>query len=87
MARALACSAAAPLCRDGADDGEHLPALAPAERPAAARRLLRSTSLDEGEREALARAMIALVADPAFAALFAPTPWPKRPSARSWAAG
>ena len=51
---------------------EHLPALAPAERLAAARRLLRSTSLDEGEREALARAMIALVADPAFAALFAP---------------
>ena len=50
---------------------EHLPALAPAERPAAARRLLRATSLDEGEREALAEAMIALVADPAFAALFA----------------
>ncbi len=50
---------------------EHLPALAPAERAAAARRLLRSTSLDEGERETLAEAMIALVADPAFAALFA----------------
>ena len=50
---------------------EHLPALSPAERPDAARRLLRSTSLDEGEREALAGAMIALVADPAFAALFA----------------
>ena len=51
---------------------EHLPVLAPAERPGAARRLLKSTSLDDGEQEALARAMIALVADPAFAALFAP---------------
>ena len=51
---------------------EHLPALSPAERPGAARSLLRSTSLDAGEREALAEAAIALVADPAFAALFAP---------------
>ncbi len=50
---------------------EHLPPLEVAERPAAARRLLRSASLDEGEREALAEAMIALVAEPAFAALFA----------------
>ncbi len=51
---------------------EHLPALAPAERPAAARRLLRRYDLDEGESEALAEAMIALVAEPAFAGLFAP---------------
>ena len=50
---------------------EHLPALAPGERPAAALRLLRSTSLDAAEREALAASMIALVADPAFASLFA----------------
>ena len=51
---------------------EHLPAVAPADRPAAARRLLKSCSLDGGEREALAESMIELVADPAFAALFAP---------------
>ena len=51
---------------------EHLPALAPAERPAAARRLLKASRLDEGERETLCEAMIALLADPAFAALFAP---------------
>ena len=51
---------------------EHLPALAPADRPAAAYRLLERHDLDEGEREALAEAMTALVADPAFAALFAP---------------
>ena len=51
---------------------EHLPALAPADRPAAAKKLLKSSDLDEGEREALAEAMIELVADPAFAALFAP---------------
>ena len=51
---------------------EHLPALAPADRPAAAKKLLKSSDLDESEREALAEAMIALVADPAFAALFAP---------------
>ena len=50
---------------------EHLPTLAPAKRPAAARRLLANSSLNEGEREALAEAMIALVSDPAFAALFA----------------
>ena len=51
---------------------EHLPALAPADRPAAARSLLARHDLDDGEREALAEAMIELVADPAFAALFAP---------------
>ena len=51
---------------------EHLPALVSAERPPAARRLLRRHDLDKGEREALAEAMIALVADPTFAALFAP---------------
>ena len=51
---------------------EHLPALAPSERPAAARRLLARHDLADGEREALAEAMIELVADPAFAALFAP---------------
>ena len=51
---------------------EHLPALVPAERPAAARRLLARHDLGDGEREALAESMIALVADPAFAALFAP---------------
>ena len=51
---------------------EHLPLLAPAERPAAARRLLGRCDLGESERETLAEAMIALVADPAFAALFAP---------------
>ena len=51
---------------------EHLPALAPADRPAVARRLLKSSSLDDGEREALVESMIELVADPAFAALFAP---------------
>ena len=51
---------------------EYLPALAPADRPAVARRLLAKHDLDEGEREALAEAMIALVAAPAFAALFAP---------------
>ena len=50
---------------------EHLPALVPAERQAAARRLLAKHDLDEGEREALVEAMIALVAEPAFAALFA----------------
>ena len=51
---------------------EHLPALAPADRPTAARRLLAPYDLDEGEGEALAASMIELVADPAFAALFAP---------------
>ena len=51
---------------------EHLPALAPAEQPAAARRLLANARLNEGEREALADAMIGLIADPDFAALFAP---------------
>ena len=51
---------------------EHLPALAPADRPAAARRLLERHDLDEDEREALAGSMIALIDDPAFAALFAP---------------
>ena len=51
---------------------EHLPVLAPAERPAAARRLLKSSRLDEGERETLCEAMVALLADPAFSALFAP---------------
>ena len=51
---------------------EHLPALAPAERPDAARRLLKSTSLDAADKQVLAEAMMALVADPAFAALFAP---------------
>ena len=51
---------------------EHLPALAPADRPDAARRLLARHDLADGEREALAEAIIALVADPAFAALFAP---------------
>ena len=50
---------------------EHLPALAPADRPAAARRLLERHNLDEGEREVLAGSMIALIDDPAFAALFA----------------
>ena len=51
---------------------EHLPLLAPAERPTVARRLLGRYDLGESERETLAEAMIALVADPAFAALFAP---------------
>ena len=51
---------------------EHLPALVSAERPHAARRLLAKHDLDDGEREALAEAMIALVADPTFTALFAP---------------
>ena len=51
---------------------EHLPASVPAERPAAARRLLARHDLGDGEREALAESMIALVANPAFAALFAP---------------
>ena len=51
---------------------EHLPALAPADCPAAAKKLLKSSDLDEGEREALAEAMIALVADSTFVALFAP---------------
>ena len=51
---------------------EHLPALAPADRRAAAGRLLARHDLDDGEHEALAEAMIELVADPAFAALFAP---------------
>ena len=51
---------------------EYLPALAPADRPSAARRLLARHDLDDGERAALAEAMIELVADPAFAALFAP---------------
>ncbi len=51
---------------------EHLPALAPADRPSAARRLLARHDLADGEREALAEAMIELVADPAFAALFTP---------------
>ena len=51
---------------------EHLPALVSAERPHVARRLLAKHDLNDGEREALAEAMIALVADPAFAALFAP---------------
>ena len=58
---------------------EHLPALAPADRPAAARRLLARHDLDDGEREALAEAMIALVADPAFAALFTPDALPEAP--------
>ena len=52
---------------------EHLPALAPDARPAEARRLLgKKYDLDEGERQALAETVIALIADPAFAALFAP---------------
>ena len=51
---------------------EHLPALAPGERADASRRLLKTSGLDEGEQKALAETMIALVADPAFAALFAP---------------
>ena len=51
---------------------EHLPPLAADARPAAARRLLADSDLDEGEREALAEAMVALIAEPAFAALFAP---------------
>ncbi|MDD9991642.1 MAG: double-strand break repair helicase AddA [Rhodospirillales bacterium] len=51
---------------------EHLPALAPAERPTTAKKLLKGFNLEDGEREALAEAMIALVADPAFATLFAP---------------
>ena len=51
---------------------EHLPTLAPAKRPAAARRLLGRYDLDQGAREAMAEAMIALVAEPAFAGLFAP---------------
>ena len=51
---------------------EHLPRLEPSARPAAARRLLDRYDLDDGEGEALAAAMIALIADPAFAALFAP---------------
>ena len=51
---------------------EHLPRLEPSARPAAARRLLDRHDLDDGEREALAAAMTALIADPAFAALFAP---------------
>ena len=50
---------------------EHLPALAPDQRPAAARRLLKKSGLDEEAREALAETVIGLVADPAFAALFA----------------
>ena len=51
---------------------EHLPRLEPSARPAAARRLLEKYDLDDGEGEALAAAMTALIADPAFAALFAP---------------
>jgi len=51
---------------------EHLPTLAPADRPAAVRRLLERHDLDDSERERLAEAMIDLVANPAFAALFAP---------------
>ena len=51
---------------------EHLPALVPAARPAAARRLLRRSPLDADARAALADAMIRLIADPRFAALFAP---------------
>ena len=51
---------------------EHLPTLAPAYRPAAAHRLLERYALDDGERGRLAESMIDLVADPAFAALFAP---------------
>ena len=50
---------------------EHLPALAPDQRPAAARRLLATSGLDEEAREALVETVIGLVADPAFAALFA----------------
>ena len=51
---------------------EHLPGLAPAKRPAAARRLLAKYALDEEEREQLAEDMIALIANPAYEPYFAP---------------
>ncbi len=51
---------------------EYLPALAPAARPAAARRLLARHNLDGDEREELAGTVIDLLSDPRFAALFAP---------------
>ena len=50
---------------------EHLPALPPAERRGAARRLLTSSGLDEDEREALAASMIAVIENPEYASYFA----------------
>jgi len=50
---------------------EHLPPLAPAKRLAAARRLLAKHDLDEGEREALAASMIAVIEKPDYAPYFA----------------
>ena len=51
---------------------ERLPALAPTERLAAARCLLARHELDEGEREALAASIIAVIENPDFAPYFAP---------------
>ena len=50
---------------------EHLPALPPAERRGAARRLLTSFGLDEDEREALVASMIAVIENPEYAPYFA----------------
>ena len=51
---------------------ERLPSLAPADHPAAARRLLAASDLAESEREALAEAVLALLSAPEYAALFGP---------------
>ena len=51
---------------------ERLPSLDPADRPAAARRLLAASDLAAGEREALAEAVLALLSAPEYAALFGP---------------
>ncbi len=51
---------------------EHLPALAPAERRGAARRLLKSSGLGHGEQEKLAASMIAVIENPEYAPYFAP---------------
>ncbi len=51
---------------------EHLPPLAAAARPEAARRLLAASALDKSERDALAAAVLELLSEPALAALFGP---------------
>ncbi len=51
---------------------ERLPSLAPADRAAAARRLLAASDLEEGAREALADSVLALLSAPEYAALFGP---------------
>ena len=51
---------------------ERLPELAPVKRLAAARCLLAKHDLDEGEREALAASMIAIIENPDYAPYFAP---------------